>query len=292
MSLEGSLHALPELSGAKVTARVSVATLGCKDDAQDTQELIEARPGIRYSRPDVTDTRTTCLRLLEDTRDLEEADFSFGFFSGSPDLARPADDFLIADKLSTSRSLSPAEGVVEQESTPIRREEPLCLVASGSRRLSMSLEDLPTDIQEHILRCQCSCDHLGYGNFSSAGREDKNSACLGQEGGDEEDEWEEDRKEKEKDQKESEDDDKQDQVRTHKVNIAYTAASDGAILDFEAVGETMPVTSVGSGRGLERGCASCWCSERRQAWVLECRLLFALTPVPPTTSASPLPGRC
>lgn len=36
----------------------------------------------------------------------------------------------------------------------------------GSRRLSRSLEDLPTDIQDHILRCQCSCDHLGYGNFS------------------------------------------------------------------------------------------------------------------------------
>lgn len=36
----------------------------------------------------------------------------------------------------------------------------------GSRRLSRSLEDLPTDIQDHILRCQCTCDHLGYGNFS------------------------------------------------------------------------------------------------------------------------------
>ncbi|KAK4288445.1 hypothetical protein Pmani_038526 [Petrolisthes manimaculis] len=33
-------------------------------------------------------------------------------------------------------------------------------------RLSRSVEDLPTDIQDHILRCQCSCDHLGYGNFS------------------------------------------------------------------------------------------------------------------------------
>lgn len=35
-----------------------------------------------------------------------------------------------------------------------------------SHRVSRSLEDLPSDIQEHILRCQCTCDHLGYGNFS------------------------------------------------------------------------------------------------------------------------------
>ncbi|XP_071512639.1 dipeptidase 1-like isoform X2 [Panulirus ornatus] len=36
---------------------------------------------------------------------------------------------------------------------------------AGSR-LSRSLDDLPKDIKEHILKCQCSCDHLGYGNFS------------------------------------------------------------------------------------------------------------------------------
>ncbi|XP_050698809.1 dipeptidase 1-like [Eriocheir sinensis] len=36
---------------------------------------------------------------------------------------------------------------------------------AGSR-LSRSLEDLPKDIKDHILRCQCSCDHMGYGNFS------------------------------------------------------------------------------------------------------------------------------
>lgn len=33
-------------------------------------------------------------------------------------------------------------------------------------RLSRSLEDLPRDIREHILKCKCSCDHLGYGNCS------------------------------------------------------------------------------------------------------------------------------
>ena len=33
-------------------------------------------------------------------------------------------------------------------------------------RLSRSLDDLPGDIREHILKCQCSCDHLGYGNYS------------------------------------------------------------------------------------------------------------------------------
>ncbi|MPC45244.1 hypothetical protein E2C01_038938 [Portunus trituberculatus] len=36
---------------------------------------------------------------------------------------------------------------------------------TGSR-LSRSMENLPRDIQDHILRCQCSCDHLGYGNYS------------------------------------------------------------------------------------------------------------------------------
>nr|XP_053636362.1 uncharacterized protein LOC128691542 [Cherax quadricarinatus] len=34
-------------------------------------------------------------------------------------------------------------------------------------RLSRSVESLPKDIKEHILKCQCSCDHLGYGNFSA-----------------------------------------------------------------------------------------------------------------------------
>ncbi|XP_069997710.1 uncharacterized protein [Penaeus vannamei] len=37
----------------------------------------------------------------------------------------------------------------------------------ASHRLSRSVEDLPKDIKEHILKCQCSCDHLGYGNFSN-----------------------------------------------------------------------------------------------------------------------------
>ena len=36
----------------------------------------------------------------------------------------------------------------------------------GGGRACRSLEDLPTDIREHILSCQCDCDHLGYGNFS------------------------------------------------------------------------------------------------------------------------------
>ncbi|XP_042216271.1 uncharacterized protein LOC121862242 [Homarus americanus] len=39
-------------------------------------------------------------------------------------------------------------------------------VAIGSR-LSRSVESLPRDIKEHILKCQCTCDHLGYGNFSA-----------------------------------------------------------------------------------------------------------------------------
>ncbi|KAK8729305.1 hypothetical protein OTU49_008755, partial [Cherax quadricarinatus] len=40
-------------------------------------------------------------------------------------------------------------------------------ILPASSRLSRSLEDLPKDIKEHILKCQCSCDHLGYGNFSA-----------------------------------------------------------------------------------------------------------------------------
>ena len=133
MSLDGPLHDLPELGGAEVTAR-----LGSNARTQDTQELIETRPGVRYSRPDVTDTRTTCLRLLEGTREWEEADFSFGFFSGSPDLARPPQDFVIPptttdDKLMPAHNWSPPEGFVEADSSPNRSEEPLCLV-SGTHK--------------------------------------------------------------------------------------------------------------------------------------------------------------
>lgn len=36
-------------------------------------------------------------------------------------------------------------------------------------RLSRSVEDLPLDIQEHILKCKCPCDHMGYGNMSVSG---------------------------------------------------------------------------------------------------------------------------
>ncbi|XP_069187531.1 dipeptidase 1 [Procambarus clarkii] len=43
------------------------------------------------------------------------------------------------------------------------------LGASRGSRLSRSVESLPRDIKEHILKCQCSCDHLGYGNFSVRG---------------------------------------------------------------------------------------------------------------------------
>ncbi|XP_076064497.1 uncharacterized protein LOC143038817 isoform X2 [Oratosquilla oratoria] len=34
-----------------------------------------------------------------------------------------------------------------------------------SHRLSRSLEDLPKDIKDHILKCKCSCNHLGYGDL-------------------------------------------------------------------------------------------------------------------------------
>ncbi|XP_063878602.1 uncharacterized protein LOC135110315 isoform X2 [Scylla paramamosain] len=40
-------------------------------------------------------------------------------------------------------------------------------IPPAGSRLSRSLEDLPKDIKDHILRCQCSCDHMGYGNYSS-----------------------------------------------------------------------------------------------------------------------------
>ncbi|XP_068250601.1 uncharacterized protein [Palaemon carinicauda] len=33
-------------------------------------------------------------------------------------------------------------------------------------RLSRSVEELPKDIKDHIQKCRCSCDHMGYGNIT------------------------------------------------------------------------------------------------------------------------------
>lgn len=54
----------------------------------------------------------------------------------------------------------------DEEGTKAAGQEETRWWERGSHRVSRSLEDLPSDIQEHILRCQCTCDHLGYGNFS------------------------------------------------------------------------------------------------------------------------------
>ncbi|KAG7163820.1 Dipeptidase 3-like [Homarus americanus] len=45
------------------------------------------------------------------------------------------------------------------------------------RQPSRSLEDLPGDIKDHILKCQCSCDHLGYGNYSIKSMDRLTNGC-------------------------------------------------------------------------------------------------------------------
>ena len=51
-------------------------------------------------------------------------------------------------------------------STATRCRENCTATTVSLLRPHKSLEALPRDIKEHILKCQCSCDHLGYGNFS------------------------------------------------------------------------------------------------------------------------------
>ncbi|XP_050735253.1 dipeptidase 1-like [Eriocheir sinensis] len=185
MSVEGPQHAPSALGGAEGMAKTGgVAGHGISGDGQNTQEALDAMSGVRYARPDVTDTRTTCLRLLGDGRDWEEPDLSFGFFSGSPDLARPAQDLLLAppkthEDKAAARSSSPPEGSQQPEAAHTWKDEPLFLVESEAQRLGRNLEELPNDIQEHILRCQCSCDHLGYGNFSRKGVSRLTNGCSG-----------------------------------------------------------------------------------------------------------------
>nr|XP_045596032.1 uncharacterized protein LOC123756772 isoform X1 [Procambarus clarkii] len=45
-------------------------------------------------------------------------------------------------------------------------EEELTKGCRGIRR-SRSVESLPREIEDHLLKCQCSCDHLGHGNSSA-----------------------------------------------------------------------------------------------------------------------------
>ncbi|XP_050735427.1 dipeptidase 1-like isoform X2 [Eriocheir sinensis] len=151
----------------------------------------DTHPRVRYARPDVTETRTTWT----------EADVPLGYLSAAPDLARlaggdapgPGDDddgdeegeeeaWPLDDPPHGYRDPAPSQRHASMSavgSSGGRRwqgggggggcdSEDGAGSAGGSRRLSRSLEDLPTDIQEHILRCQCSCDHLGYGNFASS----------------------------------------------------------------------------------------------------------------------------
>ncbi|XP_063878645.1 dipeptidase 1-like isoform X1 [Scylla paramamosain] len=167
--------------------RALAATYATPEDACDTQNtraLLEARPRVRYARPDVTDTRGAC----PEGRQWQEADLSLGYYAAAPDLAcltggdpaAPDDDDDAADD--REEEVWPVDAPAGYESSPPVRHASMSAVGSsagggaggcgrqggsgGSRRMSRSLEDLPTDIQEHILRCQCSCDHLGYGNFS------------------------------------------------------------------------------------------------------------------------------
>ncbi|XP_071512843.1 uncharacterized protein [Panulirus ornatus] len=158
---------------------------------EDTQELLETCPRVRYARPDVTETRGTCRSPSAEEKEWEETSLSFGYISRTPDLACPG-------RQEVSRPPKDAEGKQwtgtlaapeeYQAVSPPSHHGSLCVLPQVTslearlsdalglpkdepwpqgRRLSRSLENLPTDIQEHILKCQCTCDHLGYGNFSS-----------------------------------------------------------------------------------------------------------------------------
>lgn len=66
--------------------RALADTYATPEDAcatQDTRALLEARPRVRYARPDVTDTRGAC----PEGRQWQEADLSLGYYSAAPDLA-------------------------------------------------------------------------------------------------------------------------------------------------------------------------------------------------------------
>ena len=66
--------------------RALAATYATPEDAcatPDTRALLEARPRVRYARPDVTDTRGACL----EERQWQEADLSIAYYSVAPDLA-------------------------------------------------------------------------------------------------------------------------------------------------------------------------------------------------------------
>ncbi|XP_069945047.1 uncharacterized protein [Cherax quadricarinatus] len=173
---------------------------------QDTQELLGTCPRVRYARPDVTDTRGgTCQRPFSDDHpSWQETDLSFGYFSRTPDLACPLNE----DASKTARdaggqqwtgTVAAPEGYREA-SSPSSFHGSLCMVSqvgslearlsdalglppeerwtgAGGRRLSRSLDHLPTDIQDHILKCQCTCDHLGYGNFSGGSLSRLNNGC-------------------------------------------------------------------------------------------------------------------
>ncbi|KAK8395094.1 hypothetical protein O3P69_006087 [Scylla paramamosain] len=175
---------LPPLRSPLAALAATYATPEDACDTQNTRALLEARPRVRYARPDVTDTRGAC----PEGRQWQEADLSLGYYAAAPDLAcltggdpaAPDDDDDAADD--REEEVWPVDAPAGYESSPPVRHASMSAVGSsagggaggcgrqggsgGSRRMSRSLEDLPTDIQEHILRCQCSCDHLGYGNFS------------------------------------------------------------------------------------------------------------------------------
>ncbi len=139
MSVEGPVHASPGMGGAEDIAKGVASTGGTKDQ----QEGSNAAPGVRYARPDVTDTRTTCLRLLGDAGGWEEPDLSFGFFSDSPDLAHPAQDLLTSPKalevkaaaaaVAAARSSPPQEGSLPPEATHTWGEQPLYLVSGSTK---------------------------------------------------------------------------------------------------------------------------------------------------------------
>ncbi|KAG7159883.1 hypothetical protein Hamer_G032081, partial [Homarus americanus] len=178
---------------------------------KEEQEHPDTLPRVRYTRPDVTHTRTSTQCPYVDEQDWGETEVPYDYCSVTPDLACPVTEDVTRgtrdvtrgtrDVNRATRDVSRATrdsgcqqwtGTLDvpeeyREISPPSYHGSLCMVPQGSsvearlsdalglaaedpwaggRRLSRSLEDLPTDIQDHILRCQCTCDHLGYGNFS------------------------------------------------------------------------------------------------------------------------------
>ncbi|XP_042231192.1 putative dipeptidase CPSG_01350, partial [Homarus americanus] len=165
---------------------------------EDSRKLAETWSRVRYSRPDVTDTRGQCECPLPDTHQCHDTNTEV--YSRTLDPARPTnEDLQRPSKISRNHGwprmlVTPEEyqlscrcphgslsQVPEETRVEGRLSDTLGLTTETSwtegRQPSRSLEDLPGDIKDHILKCQCSCDHLGYGNYSIKSMDRLTNGC-------------------------------------------------------------------------------------------------------------------